>query len=203
MLPGSSATFSTSEHLTLYQNSRGDRMRLIARLGLLIAGGVLSGVTWRGINAAMTQSSESVWTFATVSTGLFIMVLTVVFGRGAWTLGRNYVVHFEVWPKSHFAVVRTAGWWKEITILVPWSDIRTGDITDSESHATHDSLMRMRLRSGAKLIFDHNSGHAPQNWAALSRFLEKCSLPGSPDEQYPFGQKSGNLPPMASTRLGS
>ena len=178
-------------------------MRLIARLGLLIAGGVLSGVALRGINAAMSQSADPSWSFTSAATGLLSVVLAVIFGRSAWTLGRNYVVNFEVWPKSHFAVVRTAGWWKETTILVPWNDIRTGDIADWDSHAENNSLLRVRLRSGAKLIFDHNSGHAPQSWAALNRFLEKCSLPGSPEEQYPFGTSAPNLPPVASAPFGS
>ncbi|MDB4474109.1 hypothetical protein N9023_03815, partial [Opitutaceae bacterium] len=87
MLPGSSATISTHEHLTLYQNSRGDRMRLIARLGLLIAGGVLSGVALRGINAAMSQSADPSWSFTSAATGLLIVVLAVIFGRSAWTRG--------------------------------------------------------------------------------------------------------------------
>lgn len=203
MLSSSSATLSTNDHLTLYQNSRGDRMRLIARLGLLIAGGVLSGVALRGVNAALTQATDPSWSVTSATTGLLIVVLAAIFGRSAWTLGRNYVVHFEVWPKSHLAVVRTAGWWKETTTLVPWNDIRTGDIADSESHGSNDSLMRVRLRSGAKLIFDHNSGNAPQSWAALNRFLEKCSLPGSPAEPNPFGQNSPHLPPVASAPSSS
>ncbi len=178
-------------------------MRLIARLGLMIAGGVLSGVVLSSFNTIITQPADPSWSFTSAGAGLLIMVLAVIFGRNAWTLGRNYVVHFEVWPKSHLAVVRTAGWWKEITILVPWSDIRTGDIADPRSHTAGDSLMRVRLRSGAKLIFDHDSGNAPQSWAALNRFLEKCSLPGSPDEQYPFGVTVPNLPPMASTPFGN
>ena len=178
-------------------------MRLIARLGLLIAAGVLSGVALRGLNSAMAQTADQSWSLSSAGSGVLIVVLAIIFGRSAWNLGRNYVVHFEVWSKSHLAVVRTAGWWKETTILVPWSDIRTGNIADPETHTTSDSLMRVRLRSGAKLTFDHNSGGAPQSWAALNRFLEKCSLPGSPDEQYPFGTSVPNLPPVASAPFGS
>lgn len=180
-------------------------MRLVARLGLLIAGGVLCGVALRGFNAAMNQAADPGWSFTSAGTGFVIVMLATIFGRSAWNLGRNYVVHFEVWPKSHLAVVRTAGWWKETTILIPWNDIRTGNLAAPTSQAGTDSLMRVRLRSGAKLIFDHHAGNAPQSWAALNRFLEKCSLPGTTEteDQYPFGQSVPNLPPVASAPFGS
>lgn len=169
-------------------------------MGLPIALGVLVSV---GMKAASVGFSPTAGSISSIGIGLLIAVLALVFGRSAWNFGDHFVVHFEVWPQSHLAIVRRAGWWKEKTDLVQWSDIRTANISEPNRESPVDPLVRVHLRTGSKLIFDHSAGVAPQSWAALNRFLEKCSLPVAPNESYPFGETTPNLPPVASAPFGS
>lgn len=191
------------DHLVLYQNSRGRRIRLYARMGLIIALGVLVSVGMKAGSLGGASAVDAPGSLLSFAVGLLIAAFALIFGRSAWNLGNHFVVHFEVWPKSHLAIVRRAGWWKEKTDLVQWSDIRTANISEPNLDSPLDPLVRVHLRSGAKLIFDHGAGTAPQSWAALNRFLEKCSLPGAPEESYPFGETTPNLPPVASVPFGS
>lgn len=174
-------TSTTIEHTVLYRNSRGSQMRWLARIGLLIACGVFVSIGLRCVHFISQESAAPMWSVASTGLGLLVALLALTFARNAWELGIRFVVHLEVWPQSHLAVIRTAGWWSERTDLVPWRDIRTARIAEPTAHASSpDPLVRVHLKSGATLIFDHAYGQTPHSWAALTRFLEKCSLPTLP-----------------------
>lgn len=96
----------------------------------------------------------------------------------ACRFARSFVTHFELWPRSHLAVVRAAGCWREQLQLLAWREFSTGHL---KAHAlAHDPTLRFYTRSHGALIFEQSAGEAPHGWVALHRFLEKCSLPECP-----------------------
>jgi len=80
-------------------------------------------------------------------------------------------------------VVRTAGLRQEQVHLLPWSELQSSHIPGPSASGNGDPLVRVRLKSGRILVFDHQHGEAPQNWAALNRFLQRGSLPTAADAE--------------------
>jgi hypothetical protein len=176
MGPNERVEVSTPHHCLLYENRRGQPVRMMARVGLIISSGVLLCLGW-----ALWRSSgnpiTATWSTPVLAGFIIIGVSAGLFALSSWRLGQRFVVQFEVWPRSHLAIVRTAGVWREQIHLVPWRDLQSTENTSFGTGGQSDPWVRVRLSSGRRLIFDHQHGSAPQGWAALARFLHKRSLP--------------------------
>lgn len=183
---------STPYHCLLYQNRRGRPIRTLARVGLAIASSVLLSLGW-----ACWRHAGGV-ELATISgTGLAVLamvgLMALIFAWSSWRLGQHYVLHFEVWPRSHLAILRTAGIWEERVQLISWAELQASHVPDPTGKENADAWIRVRLTSGRVLIFDHQNGVAPQSWAALNRFLQKRSLPVT----VPDGLEAASMPSSA------
>lgn len=174
---------STPHHCLLYENRRGQPIRMMARVGLAISATVLMCLGWAYWNSNTGETGHSLSTATTVGF-LIAGVGAALFARSSWHLGKHFVLHFEVWPRSHLAIVRTAGIWREQVHMVPWRDLRTLEAPHLHEIQASDPWVRIRLCSGRRLIFDHYHGSAPQSWAALGRFLQKRSLPDSSATEF-------------------
>jgi hypothetical protein len=86
------------------------------------------------------------------------LAISVVFGSTAYGHALGFVVHLELWPQSQLALVRTAGLFSESVQLVGWQAFRT---RRSVVHAlSRDPNLRLRLKSGRLLAFEHLNGTA-------------------------------------------
>ncbi|MCF3649642.1 hypothetical protein [Synoicihabitans lomoniglobus] len=159
--------------------------------GALVALGVALG--WMLPNHGVAAFSVGIGIFAGI-----IALTAILFVRATVQYSRNFVTHFEIWPKSNLAVVRTAGWWNERLTLVPWIDFRTGSGELPAKSARSEALSQVMLRSGRRLIFEQTKGEAPHGWVALHRFIERCSLPEDQDTQPVDRSDPLGLPGLAT-----
>jgi hypothetical protein len=170
-------SLSTSHHCVLFDNPRGPQIRTRVQTGLWAASSALLTL----IITYGAGSNETISTPLDVVLAISILVAATAgwIGYRSWNLARCFVLRFEIWPRSHLAIVRTAGIWQDQVHLIPWQELPSNSIPRTQINSSRKSGVRVRLVSGHKLIFDHENGVAPQTWAALSRFLQKRSLPGT------------------------
>lgn len=174
---------STPHHCLLYENRQGQPIRTLARIGLTISVTVLLCLGWAYWRSRSGELGHSLSTGSMI--GFFIVAAgAAVLAKRSWQMGQCFVLHFEVWPRSHLAIVRTAGIWREQIHMVPWRDLQSLDAPVPSPEGRPDPWVHIRLISGRKLIFDHQNGTAPQSWAALGRFLQKRSLPETTTGQW-------------------
>ncbi len=169
---------SATDQTVLFRHRHGGRIRWMARsasaMGLLVSATAIATL----MGSAWTHGLDdlSLWP---ICGGLLMSLCGLGFALLSCRLSRQFVTHLEIWPRSNLAVVRTAGCWRERVHLHGWNEFRTGDLQKPGDVALsrHDPLLRVDLRSGTRLAFDHHGGEAPHGWAALHRFIEKCSVP--------------------------
>ncbi|GAB5561109.1 MAG: hypothetical protein SynsKO_27560 [Synoicihabitans sp.] len=166
----------SKNHRVLYHNDQGRRVRNACRANVLL------GLVAAGVGAVLfTQVEHAQITTippAVVSGfGLLLMALAMGFAIVSWQTSQRYVIHLEVWPQSHLAVTRKAGFGGEQVNLLAWRDFRTAVMSEMTETPPVESSLKIRLGTGKRVNFDHVQGAAPHGWAALGRFLTKCSLP--------------------------
>ena len=147
-------------------------MRRIALGGLALSSLVIITLA---ATATLSSIREAAISPLQIIVMMIVALITGIVGFSSVSSARRYVVHFELWPKSNLALVRTAGLWNETTHLIPWHDFRANRSVIS-SHA-RDPYLRTHLRSGKHLSFEQPTGEAPRGWAALQDFVENCELP--------------------------
>lgn len=169
---------SATDQTVLFRHRRGGRIRWMARsasaMGLLVSATAIATL----MVSAWTHGLDTLSPGPVVA-GLLVSLCGFAFALLSCRLSRQFVTHLEIWPRSNLAVVRTAGCWRERLQLHGWNEFRTGDLQElaQVARSRRDPLLRVDLRSGVRLAFDHHGGEAPHGWAALYRFIEKCSVP--------------------------
>lgn len=169
-------TLPATEQPVLYRHAGGHRVRRMAWSALAIAGaGLLAS-----IGAWMLQVQVRGWTDWMPWAALLALLGALgIFVGAVCTFCRRFVVHLEVWPRSHLVLVRTAGVWGESLRLLPWHAFGANATADGPAR---DPYLRVRLRNGARLILDRASGEAPCGWTTLRAFLQPGTSPASVHE---------------------
>lgn len=163
-----------TDHLVLFRSSRGPQMRRLAGFGIVVAL-LMMAALGRLLTHHVTVAEDLAgrhWWLAGGALGA-----ATLFGVAASRLARRFVVHLEIWPRSHLAVIKTAGIRRERINMVAWHELSTGQVMSVRGPADLETGLRIRLRSGRMLMLDLHGSDTPHGITAVHRLLDKCSLP--------------------------
>lgn len=174
------APTASLDYPLLFTRPHGARTRWIARitlgLAVILTAGV-AGLIWVQQPAGLDPAPLK-WAVCALGLGLAWMAAGSTLARA-----RRSVVRMQLWPRSNLVVVHTPGIWSPHVALIPCAEF--GDPARAGSYrpdpflaaAGEGGAVRVRLNSGATLLFDPAGGEFPFGRDALVAFLHERAYP--------------------------
>lgn len=169
-------TSTPDDHPVLFSHPGGARVRLMARFAIGLSAVVLTtliaAIIWR-----LRESGQHAVTLPLIAGASAIVVVSTLLLHETCSFALQFVTHFEIWPQSHLAVVRTAGIGLDRLQLVPWTDFPRPPPRTGAPRGGRETLWRQRLKSGRRLIFDFTPGRSMTDPSVLLSFCAEGAWP--------------------------